>query len=355
MESRLSLSELPRSENLVDIWTARYLSNNNNIYSLISPSTETVSPSSSVLNETASAQGRRSTCGRFSDYLTTQLCKRAALRTKDLYTHHADIDLMGVADLVRFAIEIYPVLLNFYQTHTPTVVVYQSGQQKIPDQQTKVFAIPEITTLARVLDPFLLVFQSRHTIDIDWQTRSFLSTQLSLSSGLFLETLSAAEKMLLAPYFYFLEEYVTIPWAQFFAAAATHDPTSPTLKVVEKILPKMLEISLAVYTRWSNIFGGYYSRRGQFDKPGVRHSTLRDFSMFQVYLWVGVLQGNLELIEQDLVALSVLVYKGIGIPWEMTVKGTKLLAEEIVNALDPAEQAIVVPYTDSMVRIFSAQ
>ncbi len=354
MESRLPLSELPRSENLVDIWTARYRSNNV-IYSLSNPSTESVNPSSSVLDDIASAQGRRSTCGRFTDHLTSQFCKRAALRTKDLYTHHAAIDLMGVADLVRFASEIYPVLLNFYQTHTPIVVANQPGQQKISDPQTKVFAIPEITTLAQALDPFLLIFQSQHAIDIDWQARSFLSTQLSLSSGLFLETLSAAEKMLLAPYFYFLEEYAAIPWSRFFVAAATHDPTSPTLKVMERILPKMTEISLAVYTRWSHIFGGYYSRRGQFNNPGVRHSTLRDFSMFQVYLWLCVLQGNLDLIEQELVVLSALVYKGIGIPWEMTIKGTKLLAEEIANALDPDEQAIVVPYIDAMVRIFSLQ
>lgn len=342
-------SDLSSSERLVNIWTARYFSNNSLIY------TEAANPSSYALEDAASIQGRRSTCRRFSDFLIEQSCKRAAIRTKDLYTHHQNLNLTGVSDLAQFASQVYPVLLEFYQNHTPVVVPSQLTQPTAISRPTNVFAIPEITVLADTLRPFLSAFHTEHPLNVDWQTRSFLTTQLSLSNGLLLETLSPAEQVLLAPYFYFLEEYVAIPWQRVCRVAANHEPTSPTFIVVERMLSQVSEISMAVYTQWSNVFGGYYNRRGQLDNPGVKHSTLRDFSMFQVYLWLCVLQGNLETIEQDLVVLSALVYKGIGIPWEMTVKGTKLLAEAILNALNSSEQDIVSPYTEGMVRIFATR
>ncbi|MEA5465369.1 hypothetical protein [Leptothoe sp. PORK10 BA2] len=354
MVNRFQTSELPISEHLVNVWTARYLSNSV-IYSHNSSPGNTANPSSYALEDFASAQGRRQTCGSFSGYVTQQSCKRAALRTKELYTNHADLDLTNVADLAKFSIEVYPVLLSFYQAHTPIVVTTQVSQPTLRNQQTKVFAIPEITKLAQTLDPFLSAFKTQHAIDTDWQTRSFLSTQLNLGNGLLLETLSIAEKILLAPYFYFLEEYAAIPWSQFFATVANHEPASPTLRVVERLLPKVTEISHAVYDQWSRLFKLYYSRRGSLDNPAVKHSSVRDFSMFQVYLWLCVLQGNLGAMERELLVLSRLMYGGIGIPWEMTVKGTKLLAKEIIDALEPHEQALVSPYTDGMVQLFASQ
>ncbi|MEO0394695.1 MAG: hypothetical protein AAF243_01760 [Cyanobacteria bacterium P01_A01_bin.137] len=349
MVNRSQPSELGSSERLANIWTARYFSNNSLIY------TETANPSSYALEDAASIQGRRSTCRRFSDFLIGQSCKRAAIRTKDLYTHHQDLNLTGVSELAQFASQVYPVLLEFYQNHTPVVVPSQLAKQTIINQPTNVFAIPEITVLADTLRPFLSAFHTQHTLNVDWQTRSFLTTQLSLSNGLLLETLSPAEQVLLAPYFYFLEEYVAIPWQRVCGVATNHEPTSPTFRVAERLLSQVSDISTAVYTQWSTIFGGYYNRRGQLDNPGVKHSTLRDFSMFQVYLWLCVLQGNLEAIEQELVVLSALVYRGIGIPWEMTVRGTKLLGEAILNALNSSEQGIVSPYTEGMVRIFATR
>ncbi|MBX2866270.1 MAG: hypothetical protein KTR27_22200 [Leptolyngbyaceae cyanobacterium MAG.088] len=343
-------SEMSRSGHLIQVWTARYLSDSSLLF------VDTADLDAAKIDAAASAQGRRNISEKFNERLIKRVCRRAALRTLDLYAKNKGAEAPKMVDLVRFGLDIYPALLKFYQTHTPVMVSSQLMQQQADNKKINVFAIPEILVLAEILGPFLTVFRLRHGIDdADWQTRSFLTTQLGLSSGLLLETLSAAEQVILRPYFSFLEEFVAMPWHQVCDAATKHGPTSADLLVVERMLSKVSEISLTVYTQWSQLFGGYYNRRGQLDNPGVKHSSVRDFSMFQVYLWLCVLQGDLRAIEQELVVLANLVYKGIGIPWEMTVKGTKLLATEIISNLEPTERALVTPYTDGMVQLFMAQ
>ncbi|MEM9806180.1 MAG: hypothetical protein AAF959_12945, partial [Cyanobacteria bacterium P01_D01_bin.56] len=151
-----------------------------------------------------------------------------------------------------------------------------------------------------------------------------------------------------------LEEYVSMPWNRLYKADMAHERNSPTLKLAERMLPQIASISMKGYTRWSQLFGGYYNRRGQLDNSGVKHSSLRDFSMFQVYLWLCILQGDLAAIEQELVVLCFRVYRGIGIPWEMTIKGAKLLVDEVLSCLDDQEKRFLLPYTDGMVQAFSA-
>ena len=334
-------AQLSTTDQLFNIWTSRYLS-------IDLPATT----SAYVLEETASSEGRQRTVERLPDELIEDVCKRAALRTKDLYTHHQNLNLNKTAELASFAIQVYPILLEFYRTYTP-VAVSQTNGKTLPKSSLSVFAIPEIRILAELIRPLLMVFQSQDLRSTDWQTRSFLTTEFNLSGKLLLEFLSPAEQILLSPYFSFLEEYVAIPWQRVCTAAASHSLMSPRYRVVERMLPHMSDISMAVYTQGCKSFGGYYNRRGQLDKPDVKHSSLRDMHMFQAYLWLCVLQGDLEAIEQELFVFCDLVYKGIGVPWEMAIQGTKLLANEILQRLDPSEQTTVSTYINGMMRIFA--
>lgn len=348
MVNSFQRSRLSSSERFIEVWTTRYLSSDS---PLSGKDASELKPYD--LDVAASARGRRGTLEKLSESSIKLACRRAALRTQDLYVYNSNSKIRNSAELVRFSVEAYGVLFKFYQTHTPIVVSSQVVQQTSSNRVFSVFSIPEITVLAEVLQPHLSIFQSRYDVETDWQTLSFLTTQLNLSGELLLETLDAAEQVLLRPYVSFLEEYGAIPWYQLYGAAASIESFSDKFLVVERMLAKVSEISLAVYIKWSQLFGGYYNRRGQLDNPGVKHSSIRDFSMFQVYLWLCVLQGNLAPIEQELVVLSHLVYEGLGIPWEMTVKGTQLLAKEIMNTLESDEQALVSPYTEGMVQIFT--
>ncbi len=337
-------SKTHSTERLVDIWTARY-----------SCTPLSVGATSDAFEEVVSAKGRRRTVERLNDRLIKQSCRRASIRTSDLYTSYKDSSLGEIAELAKFAIQVYAVLLRFYQNHTPKLVnVAEQPGLAVRSSSKSVFQIPEIISLVTNLEPLLSAFHARQTVEEHWQTRSFLSTQLSFSSWFLLKALPEAEQALLGAYFYFLEEYVSMPWHGVYKAAITHVPNSPTLNLAERMLPQIASISMAVYGQWSKLFGGYYNRRGQLDNSGVRHSSLRDFSMFQVYLWLCVLQGDLDVIEQELVVLCSRVYRGIGIPWEMTIQGTKLLFDDLGSRLDDQEKRLLLPYTDGMLQAFSA-
>lgn len=334
--------KLTTTGRLFSIWTARYLSKD---------SFGTVSPY--ILEDSASFQGRQQTAERLRIDLVEEVCQRAAIRTKDLYTHYQNLDLEEIGELAKFALQIYPVLLQFYSNHAPLVVFPEPKVQSVNKSALKLFAIPEIHTLANLIEPFLSEFQSRDVRAINWKTRSFLTTEFNLSGKLLLEFLSPAEQVLLSPYINFLEEYVAIPWQRVCTTAADHTLTSPRFKLVERMLPKSSEISMAVYIKGCKIFGGYYNRRGQLDNPGVKHSSLRDLEMFQAYLWLCVLQGDLDAIEQELWVFCDLVYKGIGVPWEMAFRGTKLLVAEIMKNLNPHEQDLLSPYADGFIQAFA--
>ncbi|MGD1949453.1 MAG: hypothetical protein ACFB14_07380 [Leptolyngbyaceae cyanobacterium] len=329
----LQQSQLSNSSRLSSIWTTRYLSKNSS-----------VKISAYVLEEAASSMGRRRTVERLHADLLEDVCRRAAVRTKDLYAHYENINLNKTSDLARSAQQVYPLLLEFYCNHTPIAIARESS---LP-----VFAIPEINILAKAIEPYLTMFNAQNIRQIDWQIRSFLTTEFNLSGKLLLEYLSPAEQVLLSPYISFLEEYVAIPWHRVCALADNYAPTAPEFKIVERVLPQISEISIAVYTKGCELFGGYYNRRGQLDNPGVRHSSLRDMHMFQVYLWTCLLQGNLDAIEQELLVLCTLVYRRIDIPWEMAIQATKLLSNEIMQTLTASEQLIVSPYINGMIQAF---
>lgn len=332
-----------RADRLFNIWSARYLSGN---------SCRVVS--SYGLEKSASLRGRQRTAERLQKGLVENICKRAAVRTKDLYAQYEYLDLKETAELARFAGRVYAVLLDFYRTHEPMIVSSQLGDKSVGQSSLPVFAIPEIDTLAGLIDPFLSEFQSDNIRLTSWQTRSFLTTELNLSSKLLLKFLTSAEKTLLSPYFTFLEEYVAIPWQRVCLAAADHTLTSPTFKLVERILPKTSEISMTVYTQGCKRFRDYHNRRGRLDDPGVKHSSLRDLDMFQVYLWLCVLQGDMAAIEQELFVLCDLVYRGINIPWDMASQATIMLVAEIMKNLDPDDQNLLDPYAYGLIRAFAA-
>ncbi|MGD1855298.1 MAG: hypothetical protein ACFB2W_13725 [Leptolyngbyaceae cyanobacterium] len=340
-----TLSDSPSSstDRLFALWSARYLSES---------SCEAVS--SYALTSSASLQGRRRTAERLQDDLIKESCKRAAIRTGDLYTHYKNLDLKETVELAQFAFQIYPALLDFYCNHDPIAARSRLNNKKsVVKSSLTVFTIPEIHTLASLVEPLLSKFQSEDIRSTDWQTRSFLTTELNLSGKLLLEFLSPAEKVLLSPYFTFLEEYVAIPWQRVCVAAADYPSTSPKFKLVEQMLPQISKISRIVYTQGCERFEGYYNRRGQLKNPGVEHSSLRDLDMFQAYLWLCVLQGNLDAIEQELFVLCDLVYRGIGIPWEMASQATVYLVAEIMQNLKPSDQKLLDPYAYGLIKAFA--
>ncbi|NET38138.1 MAG: hypothetical protein F6K19_40085 [Cyanothece sp. SIO1E1] len=341
------LSQVPTVQRLVNIWAARYFPN----LSLLPISKEPLIWSE--LQDASSAKGRTHTIRKLHTELIDRQCELAAVRTINLYAPNGTCDYIEAARLAKSAKRIYLKLFEVYRESSP-IVISSRGKlwETFGDASLEAWGIPKIDKLADKLEPLLLELQEQYTVSKNWQSLGFITTQINLSNALFLEGLRPTEKVLITPYFKFLEEQFALPWQRVCAAAAEHNLTSPTFTIVEQMLPIATEISVAVFNRWLKAFPHYSSCRGSLNNPGIKHSSLRDFDMFQAYLWLCFLEGNLTFVKQELAAICTMVFGILNIPWTMTVEGNKFLMNEISNRLEPHQERLVRPYTQGMIQAF---
>lgn len=338
VSSRLSQDQTV--EHLVSIWANRYLPNLS-----ILPIADKASIRRE-LREATSPEGRTQTVAKLTKHIVEDRCKLAAVRVKDLYDHLPQgCDLMEALRLAQFASRVYLKLLEVYQESSSTITSTEKLWKTFGDSSLAAWGIPKIEELADTLEPLLLDFQEQHLISKNWRTLGFITTQINFSNALLLAQLTPVEQVLINPYFSFLEEQVALPWQRICAAAARHNQASPAFALVERMMPEASDISIAVYNRLCDAFPNHYSRRGKLDNLAIKHSCLRDFNMFQAYLWLCILQGNLSVIEQELVALCIMVLECVDVSWDATIQGTEFLVDEILARLDSQQRDLVQPYS----------
>ncbi|MEM9264250.1 MAG: hypothetical protein AAGA46_01865 [Cyanobacteria bacterium P01_F01_bin.13] len=334
----------PVSQSLLNAWKTRYITKVQNI------STNSANFRKYPLEFAASEAGRKRILEKLPDKVIKETSHSAAVRTKSLYLEHEYLQFNDTVDLSKFTLQTIPVLLEYYQQQSPLVIRPSGAATAVsPDVQ---FGIAEISALANRLGNCFAEFQLQNSVSKDWLIQCFLTSQISLTTTSLLSVLDPVEQAMFSPYCNLLEEYVSIPWWRLCQSAGQYGQFSLQYKLVERMLARISEISLATYSRWSQQFGSYASARGDLGDLKIRRSSLRDFDMFQVYLWLSFLQGDLDVIEKELVIFCVYIFKGIGIPWQMTIAGTRLLLEEILSRLTSDEKAIVADTIDRMMNTF---
>lgn len=345
------LSQVPTVENLVSLWADRYLPDLSRLPIGDDPEVR------HQLREAASKQGRTQTAVKLSDKSVERSCKLAGIRVKDLYTNLPEtLAFKEAVELGRLASKIYLKLLELYQTPPATLPIPKEALwETYGDSSLVAWGIPKIDKLAHTLEPLLLEFQEQHLISKDWQALGFITTQINFSNALLLEELSPVERVLISPYLNFLEEQVAVPWQRVCAVAAKHHLDSPAFALVKNMMPMTADVSLAVYERLYDLFPRHYSRRGSLSHAGVKHSCLRDFNMFQAYLWLCLLQGSTSAIQQELVALCVIVFESIGVPWKMVARANELILDEIWQRLNFEQQDILQPYIEGALKAFPCE
>ncbi|NJR66261.1 MAG: hypothetical protein HC772_14535 [Leptolyngbyaceae cyanobacterium CRU_2_3] len=157
---------------------------------------------------------------------------------------------------------------------------------------------------------------------------------------------------MLTPYLKFIEEQVCIPWQRLCAAAAHHPPDSPTLMTIEHLLQMSPAIAQSVYDHALQNYPHHHSRRGNLQDPGIATSTLRDLSMFQGYLWLCVLEGDMSAIEQELLPLCAAVFPNIAVKWELVEGMLQLLETEIHLRVNAEQSDRLRPFTKNLRRLF---
>ncbi|MEL6334889.1 MAG: hypothetical protein AAFQ76_20160 [Cyanobacteria bacterium J06626_26] len=304
------------------------------------------------MREAVSKQGRKQTAKKLSKKVVEQQCNLAAVRTRSLYSDDQASNFKETSSLAKLISRIYLQLIEIYQESAPVVLSQGPQGHALIEPSLESWGIPKINRLAAALAPLLSELQDQNKSSQSWQSAGFATTQINLSNALLLEQLGPAEQVFIKCYFQFLEEQVALPWQQMCAAAVAYTSRSSAFAIVERILPMTHDIAVATYTRWSKTFPNYYSRRGDLSSPAVKHSCIRDFEMFQVYLWLSFLAKDLKFVKQELPAICVMVYGTLNIPWTMTVDGNILLMREILDRLEPNEKSLVRPYTQHMINAF---
>lgn len=351
-----SFVKTPSVERLVKLWAERYV-----------PDLSTLSSSASCLTgselvEAASLEGRAKTVAKLQRMVELN-CKCAGVQTSVIFSYIPNVvNLTEGQGIARVAAEAYQKVLKVYQEQSlpPALLAAMSRIEDISfsTDASSLSAVPrlyrsEIKQLATSLEPVLLQLQEQHQSAPDRRTIGFMSTQFHLCSKLVLNRLTLPEQLLLSPYFKFVEEQVCIPWQRVCAAAAKHDFDSPLLTIVQQLLPASQKIALNIYRRVAQLYPNHRSRRGTLSELEVRASSLRDIEMFQAYLWLCVLEGNMNAVEQELFPLCLMVFPSINVAWELVEQLLPLLVNELELGLLPEQMRLLLPYTRAMQQLFS--
>jgi hypothetical protein len=342
-------SESPSVERLVKLWADHYtvdvssLSKNPKFYG--------------ELMKAALPEARALTAAKLLNNVLYRTTNQAGIQAKSLYEYIPDIiDFQLAQRINQFVGKVYQKVLEIYQQQSGIVVTPITRQITTEDVYNQISlslsAIPNIEKLANELEQLLLKYQDQHVTAKDWRVVGFLTTLFNFTNKLLINQLTPVEKVLLCPYFKFVEEQVAIPWQRVCAAAAKHELGSPALTLVEQMLPMTSEIGSTVYCRLLQLFPDHRSLRGGLSDPDVAHSCLRDLDMFQAYLWLSVLEGSIRPVEQELVPLCIMVMPSVGVKWEMIDKWKRLLVDEIESCVQPEQKLLLLNYTQAMEQAF---
>ncbi|KYC38488.1 hypothetical protein WA1_35450 [Scytonema hofmannii PCC 7110] len=346
----VNIPKTPSTELLLKLWAERYtvdvssLSKNPKFYG--------------ELVKAAWPEARALTAAKLLKTVLERTSYQAVLQAKSLYEYIPDIiDSQAEQRITQFACKVYQTLLSFYQQQSGIVVtpiVKQMTSGNTEETTLVLRTIPSIEKLFNELEQSLLKYQEQHFIAKEQRVLGFLTTLFNFTNQLLINQLTPAEKVLLCPYFKFLEEQVAMPWQRVCAAAAKHQLGSPALALVQQMFPIANEISSIVYCRLLQLLPNYRSLRGSLGHPDVAHSCLRDLDMFQAYLWLCVLEESLRPMEQELVPLCVMVMPSVGVKWEMTNQWKRQLVDEIESRVPPEQKPLLLNYTQGMESAFFA-
>lgn len=303
------------------------------------------------LIEANTTQGRALTGAKLKENLIRLQSELASIQTSSLYAYMSNVmHLNEVRQVAETAFQVYSLLVRLYQQDAigfewiPNPFQTAIQPSSSPKQES-------FETFARTLEPVLLQFQRQQQQTQDWRSIGFLTTQFNFCSQLLIHRLTPCERLLFDPYLRFVEEQVAHPWQRVCAAAENYETNGIIITMIEKMI--LLSPTIA-QNAFQQILQQcqHTSRRGALSNPDIMHSCIRDFKMFQAYLWLCILEGNLEAVENELLDLCIRVLPSIGVKWELIQIWTQTLTNQLLHHLDVMERQIVWPYAIAIHQTF---
>lgn len=355
-------AKTPTVERLIQIWAQRYVPD----LSSINPQDNTAEFRQALFRK-ASLAGRVETASKITKRVVAIKCQMASLQAKSLYAYFPTaITFSDTQRLSEFALLIYLKIAEIYQqpSQSPTNKAKLEAAFS-PESEVRGMAflenflsiedwgMPAVEDLATELEPLLLAFQQQHILSEDKRTLGFLTTLLNFCNDLILKSMPAVEKLLIYPYFKFVEEQVALPWQRVCLAASCHSFDSLAFTAVETCLPQAQTVAERTYQQLTEMLPHHYSRRGLISNAEIAHSTLRDLQMNQAYFWLSVLEGTLSSVEEELIPLCTMVFPAIGVSWKLIALSNQVLFDELLSVMDLAQADYIRPLAHDYIRAFN--
>jgi hypothetical protein len=254
--------------------------------------------------------------------------KTEVLLAQEVRRHQIDHRLINPWEIAKDTHFIYEKALNAYAAH-------------MSPQQLSLLIAGDVGCI-----------RHKYTID-DPRVIGFISMQVHYSGQQVLEIVPLRHQIALRHYFSVIDDYLYMPLQRAYAAAGNHDLQSPVLQTIQQLLPVSTEIARRVVTQILGLYPSYVCRTGLLSHPSVQISSIRDVEMFQTYLWVCLLEGNVEAIQQELFPLCVMLYPKLKVRWELIRHMLHLLGNEIDTYLQPEAASYYKPYYQLLWDMFS--
>jgi hypothetical protein len=188
---------------------------------------------------------------------------------------------------------------------------------------------------------------------VDPRVIGFISMQFHYTGQMLMEPLSPSHQKALGDYFKVIDDHLYMPLQRAYAAAAQHSYDSPQLLAVRRLLPLCTDIAHRIVDRVVKLYPAYNCHTGKLSEPAIRISSVRDVEMFQVYLWVCVLENNVSAVQQELFPLCVMLYPRLKVRWELVRQMIHMMGTEARSLLDPEQVAYYQPYHQVLWSMFS--
>jgi Phycobilisome protein len=342
-------------ESLAQQWAKKYLQN-------LRVDSSDQEDNQSHLSEIVSLAGREKTANKIMESLrsvsATAWNKTEALLSAEVKRHNIDPNLINPWEVAGDSFKIYQKTLNVYTQQAasrPLSLVMKSTVESnaLGEQASEVYTEQVAPSqLARVISADIGAMRKKYT-SVDPRVIGFVNMQFHYTSQMLIQPLTPVEQALIGAYFKVIDDHLYMPLQRAYDAAANHDYKSPTLSAVQQLLPVSTEISQKVCQRIIDIYPNYYSMSGRLSDATVKISSTRDVEMFQVYLWVCALEGNITAIQQELFPLCVMLYPTLKVHWEIIRQMLHLLGQEMQARLTPEQSKHLMPYFQVLWDMFS--
>ncbi len=256
--------------------------------------------------------------------------KTEALLSQEVIRHQIDPELIDPWAVTKDAHQIYQTALSAYA-------------QEIPPPK---FSTWIATDLGKIRQKY---------IANDPRVLGFISMQFHYSGQMLLQLTPPAQRPLLSVYLKVIDDHLYMPLQRAYQAAAQHTYDAPQLQAVQQILPLCTEIATKIVEQVMQFYPNYHCYTGRLNDANIKISSVRDAEMFQVYLWVCVLENNISAVQQELFPLCVMLYPRLKVRWELVRQLIELVGIEIHSRLQPQQAVYFVPYYQSLWAMFSPE